>query len=114
MARGELNEARRWADDAVAETTGWYRAVALTTRARVAVAQGERDEVERDVYEALVAAVGVEAYLGVPDTLEVLAGLAADAGSHREAGRLLGAADGIRKRTGEVRFKVYDLGTKLR
>ena len=110
LARGELNEARRWADDAVAETTGWYRAVALTTRARVAVAQGERDQVERDVYEALVAAVGVEAYLGVPDTLEVLAGLAADAGSHREAGRLLGAADGIRKRTGEVRFKVYDLG----
>ncbi len=33
--------------------------------------------------------------------------MAADAGSHREAARLFGAADGIRERTGEVRFQIY-------
>ena len=46
----------------------------------------------------------------IPDILECLAGLAADAGSHREAARLFGAADAIRQRTGEVRFKIYDAG----
>ena len=31
LARGHLTAARRWADDASAATTGWYRAAALTT-----------------------------------------------------------------------------------
>ena len=35
LARGDPTEARRWADDAVAAITGFYRAAALTTRARV-------------------------------------------------------------------------------
>ena len=39
--------------------------------------------------------------------LDIVAGLASDAGSHREAARLFGAADAIRERTGEVRFKIY-------
>jgi hypothetical protein len=47
--------------------------------------------------------------LGVVSTLECLADLAADAGSHREAARLLGAADALRQRTGEVRVKVLDV-----
>jgi DNA-binding CsgD family transcriptional regulator len=87
--------------------SGFYRSVALTTRARVFVALGEPEQAERDAYEALACAVSVKAYAGAPDILEVLAGLASDAGSHREAARLLGAADRIR-RAGEVRFKVYD------
>ena len=33
-----------------------------------------------------------------------------EAGSHREAARLFGAAEGIRQRMGAVRFKVYDAG----
>jgi DNA-binding CsgD family transcriptional regulator len=37
-----------------------------------------------------------------------LAALAGDAGSHREATRLFGAADGIRQRMGAVRFKIYE------
>ena len=36
--------------------------------------------------------------------------LASDAGGHREAARLFGAAHGIRQRMGAVRFKVYDAG----
>jgi DNA-binding CsgD family transcriptional regulator len=37
-----------------------------------------------------------------------MAYVAGDAGSHREAARLLGAAHAIRQRIGEVRFKIYD------
>ena len=44
------------------------------------------------------------------DTLECLATLAGDAGSHREAARLFGAAAAIRQRMGVVRFKVWDAG----
>jgi DNA-binding CsgD family transcriptional regulator len=40
--------------------------------------------------------------------LELLAAVAGDAGSHREAARLFGASAGIRQRTGEVRWRVYD------
>ena len=83
---------------------------ALTTRARVAIAQGEPEQAERDAHDALACAADVQAYLGVPDILECLAGLAGDAGSHREAARLFGAAQAIRQRMGAVRFKVYDAG----
>ena len=78
----------------------------LTTRARVAIAQGEPDQAERDAHDALARAAEVEAYLFIPDILECLATLAGEAGSHREAARLFGAADGIRQRMGAVRFKV--------
>jgi len=107
LARGDLVAARRWADEAVSATTGWHRAVALTTRSRVAIAMGDTHMAERDAHAALAAAAEVEALLGVPDTLECLAVLACDAGDHPEGVRLFGAADGIRQRTGEVRFQVY-------
>jgi hypothetical protein len=41
LAGGDLVAARRWADDAVSATTGAFLSEALTTRARVAIAQGE-------------------------------------------------------------------------
>ncbi|WP_006244710.1 LuxR family transcriptional regulator [Mycolicibacterium tusciae] len=107
QARGDLTAARRWADDAVTATTGCHRAVALTTRARVAIAQGDTCQAERDAHAALAAAADMDALLGVPDTLECLAVLARDADTHPEAARLLGAAEGIRQRTGEVRFPIY-------
>ena len=110
LAGGDLIAARRWADDAVSTTTGWYLSLALTTRARVAIAQGEPEQAERDAHDALARAAEVEAYLGIPDILECLAALAGDAGSHREAARLFGAADAIRQRMGAVRFKVWDAG----
>jgi tetratricopeptide (TPR) repeat protein len=110
LAGGDMIAARRWADDAVSTATGWYLMVALTTRARVAIALGEPEQAERDAHDALARAAEVEARLGISDTLECLGTLACDAGSHREAARLFGAAHGIRQRMGAVRFKVWDAG----
>jgi predicted ATPase/class 3 adenylate cyclase/DNA-binding CsgD family transcriptional regulator len=110
LAGGDLVAARRWADDAVTTATGWWLMLALATRARVAIAQGEPDRAERDVHESLAIAASMQAYLGISDSLECLATVAGEVGSHREAARLLGAAHGIRQRIGEVRFKVWDAG----
>jgi hypothetical protein len=76
----------------------------------VAIAQGEPEQAERDAHDSLVGAADLRAYLFIPDILECLATLAGDAGSHREAGRLFGAAEALRKRMGTVRFKVWDAG----
>jgi DNA-binding CsgD family transcriptional regulator len=81
---------------------------ALGTRARVAIAHGEPEQAERDAHDALTCGASVEAYLDIPDILECLAVLAADAGSHHEAARLLGAAGAMRERMGVVRFKIFD------
>jgi len=105
MAGGDLVAARRGADDAVSTTTGSHLTVALMTRARVAIAQGEADRAEHD---ALAIAASMQAYLGISETLECLATMAGGAGSHHEAARLLGSAYGIRQRMGAVRFKVWD------
>jgi DNA-binding CsgD family transcriptional regulator len=107
---GDLVAARRWADEAVSSTTGYYLSAALLTRAGVAIGQGEPEQGERDAHDALACAADVEAYLPIPDILECLAGLAGQAGSHREAVRLFGAAQAIRERMGAVRFKIYDVG----
>jgi predicted ATPase/DNA-binding CsgD family transcriptional regulator len=110
LAGGDLAAARRCAGDAVSTTTGVYLSMALTTRARVAIAQGEPDQAERDAHDALARAAELEAYRYIPDTLECLAALGGEAGSHREAARLFGAAHGMRQRMGAVRFKVWDAG----
>ena len=107
LARGDLVAARRWADEAVAGTTGYQLSAALFTRARVAFGQGEKERGERDARDALACAADVGAYLLLPDILECLAGLAGDAGSHREAARLFGAAHSIREGRGAaVRLEV--------
>jgi predicted ATPase/class 3 adenylate cyclase/DNA-binding CsgD family transcriptional regulator len=110
LALGDLTAARRWADDAVSTTTGWWLMLALTTRARVAIGQGEPDQAERDAYDALAIAASTQAYLGVSDTLECLAALVCDASRQREAVRLFGAAQSFRQAMGAVRFKVWDKG----
>ncbi len=84
--------------------------LALTTRARVAIAQGEPDQAERDAHDALAIAASMQSYLDTSDTLECLAALAGDGGSHREAARLFGAAHAIRQRMGAVRSKIWDAG----
>ncbi|WP_293326723.1 helix-turn-helix transcriptional regulator [Mycobacterium sp.] len=108
LADRDLVAARRWADEAVSSTAGFYLMVALTTRARVAIAQGEREQAERDAHGALAHAARTQACLSVADALECLADLTCAGGSAREAARLLGAAGGIRQRIGEVRFQIYD------
>ncbi len=110
LAVGDLITARRGADEAITTTTGWFLMWTLTTRARVAIAQGEPDRAERDAHDALAIAASTQAYSGIPDTLECLGTLAGDANSHREAARLFGAAHAIRQRMGAVRFKVWDAG----
>ena len=82
--------------------------MALTIRARIRDSSGgDTEQAERDAHDALACGADVKAYLGLADVFEILAGLAGDAGSHREAARLFGAADGIRQRTGEVRLRIY-------
>jgi predicted ATPase/class 3 adenylate cyclase/DNA-binding CsgD family transcriptional regulator len=108
LARGEVAEAKRRADEAVAAAVGGSMAAALSSRARVAVAQGESEQAERDAREALAVAAAADMHLATPDTLECLARVVGAAGSHREAARLYGAADAVRQATGIVRFKVYD------
>jgi predicted ATPase/class 3 adenylate cyclase/DNA-binding CsgD family transcriptional regulator len=107
LAGGDLIVARRWADDAVQATTGWHRAVALTTRARVAIAQGEPKQAHRDAHDALTCAAEIAVHGVVPDILECLACLAHEAASYRDAARLYGAADAIRERVGVARFRIY-------
>jgi predicted ATPase/class 3 adenylate cyclase/DNA-binding NarL/FixJ family response regulator len=104
---GDLAAARNWADDTVAAAPGFHQVLALTSRARVALAQGEPEQAERDAHDALVVAARTRGYLKVADNLECLARLAVDDSNHLYAARLLGAADGIRRRTGGARFPMY-------
>jgi predicted ATPase/class 3 adenylate cyclase/DNA-binding CsgD family transcriptional regulator len=110
LATGDLISARRWADDAVSAAMGWFLVVALTSRARVAIAEGNQEEAKRDAHDALALAADTGVYQPIPDILECLAGLAADAGDHREAARLFGAAAAMRQRMGMVRFVIHQPG----
>jgi DNA-binding CsgD family transcriptional regulator len=108
LARGDLVAARKFADDSIAATSGWYRAVALRARARIAIAEGEPEQAERAAHDSLACGAAIGAYLGAADALEILAGVATVTGSQLEAARLFGAAKGIRARTEEVRFPMYE------
>jgi DNA-binding CsgD family transcriptional regulator len=108
LADGDLVAARRAADEAIATAAGWYSLWALLTRARVAFAQGEPHQAERDTHDALVCATEFDTRLGVPDALECLAAMACDMGSHQESARLFGAAHAIWQMLGAVRFKVWN------
>ena len=113
LAGGDLIAARSWADEAVTKATGWTVLMrALATRARVAIAQGEPEQAERDAHDALASIPEGFETLSIPDILECLAVLAGQAGSHPEAARLFGAADSSRRHMGAVRFKVWDADYK--
>ncbi|OBF86186.1 transcriptional regulator [Mycobacterium sp. 852002-51163_SCH5372311] len=107
LAAGDAEAARPYADQAVSSTTGFFRMKALIARARVALADGEVEVAERGVHDALACAAGIKAQVGVPDAFDCLALLAAQAGSYPEAARLVGAADAVRERTGEVPYEIY-------
>lgn len=107
LAGGDLSGARRWADQAVSTARGVHRMVSLAVRVRVAIAQDDVEQAERDAHAALDIADEAKAYLMVPDVIECLAMLHAGSGGHRIAAWLLGSAQAIRKRTGQTRFKIY-------
>ena len=104
MASGDLIGARRWADATVPVVPGCHRAVALIARARVAMAQGEPQQAETDLHDAIAVAEHTGGYLYLPDALECLAALAADP---EHAARLFGAADSMRQRQGGARFQAF-------
>jgi DNA-binding CsgD family transcriptional regulator len=107
LAAGDVVSARAYADQAVSATAGLFRMKALITRARVALGEGDAESAERDAHDALACAADIGAHLGVPDIFDFLASLAVHAASYPEAARLVGAAEAIRQRTGEVRYAIY-------
>jgi DNA-binding CsgD family transcriptional regulator len=107
LAAGDFTAARKWANDAAAVTSGYQLAVALITRSRVTIAQGELEQAERDAYDALGIAAEADVQLIVPEILECLARLGVLAANHREAARMFGSADAIWQRIGGARFKVH-------
>jgi hypothetical protein len=108
LARGDLAMARRFADETVSLTSGFNLSLALIARTRVAIAEGDPEQADRDVHKALAVAAAVDSHAPIPEALECLAALACEAVSHLEAARLFGAADALRRRMGLVRFQVYD------
>jgi predicted ATPase/DNA-binding CsgD family transcriptional regulator len=106
MGCGDLVAARRWADDTVAIVPGSHRVVALIARARVALAQREPQQAERDLHDAIEIAERTGGHLRLPDALECLGGIAAST-NPEHAARLCGAAASMRQRHGEGRFKVF-------
>ena len=108
LADGDLATARRWTDESIALARGWHLAMALTVRARVAIASREPDAAERDLHQGISCAADIRAFMCVPDLLECLADVTATDGNNDEAARLFGAAESARLTTGMVRFKVYD------
>jgi predicted ATPase/DNA-binding CsgD family transcriptional regulator len=108
LACGDLPAARQWLDDTVAIVPGWYRMLALTSRAFVAIAQGEPGQAERDAHDALEIVARTKGFLRVPDTLECLARLAAADSNHQYAARLCGAAEAIRQRDTDIRFPHHE------
>jgi DNA-binding CsgD family transcriptional regulator len=108
LACGESAAARHWLDEAASVVKGWWLSVALAARARLHVSQGNLEQAESDVYEALAIAARVDGLLSIPDILECVADVARHADRRREAVRLYSAADAARLRMGMVRFKVFD------
>lgn len=110
LVSGDLGTAQRLADEGVATMAGFHKMWALTVRGHVAMARGDTDSALRDAYDALSIAAGNGSRLMVPDLLECLARLATSTAKHTEAARFLGAADAIRRRTGEVRLSMHEDG----
>ena len=110
LAAGDLNAARRWADDAVASTSGFHLGSALVTRSRIAIAQADFEQAERDAYDALVIVTDYDAQLLTPEVLECLARVGVCAGAFREAARLFGSAASAWQQIGAARYKVHQVG----
>ena len=95
-------------------TKGCFLTLSLASRARVEIARDEPDAAERDAYDALDLAARVGGDLVVPFALDCLGIVAGDAGNHRSAARLFGAAEAARQRMGMVRFRVLEADDEAR
>jgi DNA-binding CsgD family transcriptional regulator len=82
----------------------------LTTRSRVALAEGEIEQAERDAYDALAIDADIGAHVLAPEVVEILGHLRVLSGSHREAARLFGASASWWQRIGAVRSLVHQAG----
>ena len=105
-----MADARRRADEAVTAAVGSGMAAALTTRARVANAQGEPEQAECDAREALAAAAAVDAHLFTPDALECLAELPVTPAVTVKQRDFTAQPIAVRQDTGIARFKTNDDG----
>ena len=79
-----------------------YEAAAMLLRAEIDRRRGEGREAEVHAHAALELAAEHEIALVIVDALETLALIEGDGGGETQAARLLGAADGFRRRTGYV------------
>jgi len=110
LACGEVVAARKHVEEAIAlveaDHNDWQLATLVILAARVAFEDRRFDDAENLGHEAL----RLRTMLGgarIAEALEVLAAIAVQLDSHREAARLLGAADSMRRSTGSVRLAVY-------
>ncbi len=111
LACGDIAAASRWADDVLSATTAWSRAAALTSRARVKIAQREFEAADRDAYDALELAGRIGGDLVVPLALECLAIAAAQTNNHLMAARLFGASDAGRQRWASRASRSWTMAT---
>ncbi len=104
LATGDVEHAAALLDEVEPRLAGLtmhaYVAVVHLLRAEVARRRGEIREGETRAHAALELAAEHEIALLVTDALETLALLAGDVGNDAQAARLLGAAEGFRRRTG--------------
>ncbi len=111
LAAGDVEQARRLADEAVTRTSGsdfrWAAPIALVARARVSVGDGDSDRAEALAHEALAIHRVMGGNAQIADILELLAALASGQESDEEAARLMSAAETARQRGGFVRFAIY-------
>jgi DNA-binding CsgD family transcriptional regulator len=114
LGQGELDESAAFLDEAgaLARAGGltWVLGRIARVRAEVMIRKGDVQEAETLAHEAL--GLGREAgdQLGVVDALELLARLAAEQESHREAARLWAAAESLRAQLGYARFPAEQPG----
>ena len=112
-ARGDLAEAPTQGGRCHRGDVRLELAWALTTRARVAIAEGDPERAERMPMMRSHARGTAPCFWAVRTSWKSSPVWPA-AGSHREGARLFGAADGMRGRTGEVRFQIYQAGYENR
>jgi len=110
LAQGALGKAQAGIDEATnlarsGELT-WVLGRASVVRAKLMARRGDVQEAETLAHEGLTLGGEAGDQLGMVDALELLARLAANQDSHKEAARLWAAAEASRTELGYARFPV--------